>query len=219
MAYGALITDSNGRNWITPDAPTLNLVKRFQWTLPASGQLNAFINTGINQNQTCVIFIKQLNGNQTFNGRMVKLAGTWQYDVLSAGTGGFANPTASTFIVYVFSNMVPTTEVWGMAVYNTSGQMTWNAAMIPLEIKRYDIPLTEKPITLPHGCAVMPGVSQWALILEDDSSYYYSSSFNARGNLIERASTQVEDGVYANEKEGVINRTCYYINTDVYDTF
>ncbi|MDX7507813.1 hypothetical protein GFB57_18000 [Citrobacter sp. S39] len=219
MAYGGLISDSNGRNWITPEAAPLNLVNRFQWTLPASGQLNAFINTGISQNQTCVIFTKQINGNQTFNGRMIKQGGTWQYDVLSAGTGGYANPTASTFMVYVFANIVPTPEYWGMAVYNAQGQLTWNGTMIPLEMKRYNIPLTERPITISHGCAVMPGASQWALILEEEGSYYYSSSFNARGNLIERASTQVEDGVYGNENEGVINRTCYYINTDVYDTF
>ncbi|QMA42035.1 hypothetical protein HV032_11170 [Citrobacter freundii] len=150
---------------------------------------------------------------------MIRQGGTWQYDVLSAGTGGYANPTASTFMVYVFANIVPTPEYWGMAVYNAQGQLTWNGTMIPLEMKRYNIPLTERPITLSHGCAVMPGASQWALILEDEGSYYYSSSFNARGNLIELASTQVEDGVYANETEGVINRTCYYINTDVYDTF
>lgn len=76
MAYGAIITDANGKQWVTPDAPPLNLVNRFNFSLPTSGQLNTYINTWVPDYLTCVIFTKWTSGNQTFNGQMVKLGGT-----------------------------------------------------------------------------------------------------------------------------------------------
>ena len=219
MAYGAIITDTNGKQWVTPDAPPLNLVNRFNFSLPTSGQLNTYINTWVPDYLTCVIFTKWTSGNQTFNGQMVKLGGYWQYDILSAGTGGYAAPTATNFTVYVFANQVTAISGWGVQIYGASGQPTWNDQMMPLQIKSAYLPLTETLYNMGHGVAVMPAASQWALIYEDGVSYYYSSSFNAKGTNLERASTQVEDGMYANENEGIINRTCYYINTDVYDSY
>ncbi|EEQ4619555.1 hypothetical protein ACI28F_005314 [Escherichia coli] len=220
MTFAATITDSRGRQWISPIAPPLNLVRRFQWTLPASGQLDQHIDTGISASMNCVIFTRQLSGNQTFNGEMVHQNGNWQYRIIEAGTGNYDNPEASLFMIYVFANMADSTEMWGVRLFNARGDVVWSGDMLPLEIKTYDIPQTDVPVNIGHGVAVMPGVSQWAYVYDvDDGVYYYSSSFNARGNYIARSSTEVEDSVYANETQGVINRTCYYINTDIYDSF
>ncbi|EHO4881535.1 hypothetical protein KLI85_005755 [Escherichia coli] len=219
MTFAATITDSRGRQWISPIAPPLNLIRRFQWTLPASGQLNQHIDTGIPASMNCVIFTRQLSGNQTFNGEMVHLNGNWQYRIIEAGTGNYDHPQSSLFMIYVFADMVDSQEAWGVRLFNERGVAVWSGDMLPLEIKRYDIPRTDVAIDIGHGVAVMPGVSQWAFIHDMHyGTYYYSSSFNARGNYIERCSTSAEDG-YASEKDGVINRTCYYINTDIYDTF
>ncbi|EFP0252754.1 hypothetical protein HLW95_004951 [Salmonella enterica] len=216
MTFGVSITDAQGRQWISPLAPPMNLVSRFQWTLHPEGRQQQYINTGVPAHLNSVIFIRQVSGNQTFSGQMVNRGGSWLYEVNTAGSGGFANPVDSVFIVYVFANMVTVSGGWGIQIYDKNGNVAWDARMLPLEVNAYNIPQTDIPVNMGHGVAVMPGLSQWSAWYGYD---FYISSFNARGTLIERASTQANDGLYASEREGVINRTCYYINTDIYDTF
>ncbi|MDC9145309.1 hypothetical protein PSK87_04665 [Escherichia coli] len=54
--FALKLTDERGREWISPVAPPLNLVRRFHFTLSARDAVMQFIDTGVPTNYRCVIF-------------------------------------------------------------------------------------------------------------------------------------------------------------------
>ncbi|QRZ95511.1 hypothetical protein JNP96_16570 [Escherichia coli] len=219
--FALKLTDERGREWISPVAPPLNLVRSFHFTLSARDAVMQFIDTGVPTNYRCVIFIKQISGNQSFHGEMVQLNGTWQYDIFSAGTGQEPGMEQdSTYVVYVFANMVNVWPQWGIQLCDSHGRVVWNTEMLPLEVKMTRIWEKDVPISVGHDVAVMPGCTQWTTVQEGESYYWYTASFNARNSQLWRQSTFAEDNVAApNDNSGVVNNLCYYINAEIYDAY
>lgn len=119
MSYGLQFFRSDGSLWISPDVTPLNYIGKISY-----GGVGSFT-TSIPSNKNLMLFVRNSSANAASRITTTISGGVWIINVIQSNSGGE---------IYLFSNMVTTTSGWGVAVYNTSGEMVWNTDMRPLQI-------------------------------------------------------------------------------------
>lgn len=214
-AYGLKVFRDDGSLFISPDVVPLNYIKKVQYYF----NLNPYrISTGIPADRSIKFFIRTTTDE--YGGAIVKpvnSGGYWDLEVSRSHGSGY---------IYLFANMVTKTSGYGVAVYNQSGQMTWNTDMIPLQLYSIRNPSgisDRNQIRIPVGfnVAVSPGLCSTYLIVVPPAA----EEIRIIGGMICTGvrSEIVINTAWAYQSSGSISNppTRYkenllYINTDMY---
>ncbi len=160
MSYGLQIFRSDGSVWINPDVTPLNYMGKISFT-------NGTVDTGIPSSKSLMFFVQHSGANGAGTFLPNNTGSTWKIVVEDANYGGQ---------IYLFSNSVKNQTGYGIAVYNSAGEMTWNTDMLPLQVIKianpYGVNQTSS-FTIAAGVsvAVNPGICSTWLATTGSGSY------------------------------------------------
>lgn len=176
MAYGLQIFRDDGSLWISPDVTPLNYMGKISFA-------NGTVDTGISSSKSLMFFVRH-NGPDGAGTFIPNNSGsTWEITITGSNYSG---------LIYLFSNTVKSQSGYGVAVYNSSGEMTWNTDMLPLQVLKVNNPygVTQTgSFTVSAGVpvAVNPGIcSTWLAVLNPSAGQYIIGAIaaGAYGNTI-----------------------------------
>lgn len=160
-SYGMKIFKDDGSLFISPDVTPLNYIGKIKYRNTSQTYT---IPTIVPSDKSIRYFINTTSGSR--GGAIVKAfqsGGFWHLE-FSRGYGeGY---------VYIFSNMVTKSSGYGIATYNSNGEMMWNTDMIPLQMFQTSNPSTiteNTELRVPVGVnvAVSPGLCSTYLMVID----------------------------------------------------
>ncbi|UTJ46570.1 hypothetical protein NLZ15_17240 [Atlantibacter subterranea] len=119
MTYGLQIFRDDGSLWMSPDVTPINYIGNLRY----SG-VGALV-TSVPSSKALMVFIRNDAAAAGTRITLNNSGTTWVINIIQTESSG---------LIYLFSNMVTSTSGWGVAVYNSAGEMTWNTDMLPLQI-------------------------------------------------------------------------------------
>jgi len=119
MPYGLQIFRSDGSLWISPDVTPLNYIGKMQFSSTGTYA------TSIPASKSMMVFLRNDAGGVGTMLSQSTANGAWQINITQTGSSG---------TLYLFSNMVTTSHGYGIATYNSAGEMIWNTDQLPLQV-------------------------------------------------------------------------------------
>lgn len=222
MSYGMEITRDDGTVYATPDTHFLHYVgKQTFTTLTNNNWGKTYIDTNVPVTSAMIPFMRQVTlgpeggGSGIGIGPLINYAGQWRIEVLSY--------LQQVIDLYIFSSVNPLPTNYGLAFYNTAGEVVYSSDTRPLETHPLpDIPYSGgvlTNLTFPHNVAVWPG--PWGTD-KGSGGVWFTVIPAAYGNTIKPIASY--NDVYT--QFGYANSNAFsrswkgsliYINTDLYD--
>ncbi|MEQ6281122.1 hypothetical protein [Kluyvera huaxiensis] len=119
MSFGLKIFRDDGSLWISPDVTPLNYIGKVNFSSAGT------FTTTIPSNKNLMIFLRNTTAASATRVTTSNSGAFWVITIAQTNSGG---------VLYLFSNMVLNTSGWGVAVYNSVGEMVWNTDMLPLQM-------------------------------------------------------------------------------------
>lgn len=171
MSYGLEIYRSDGSLWVSPEVTPLNYMGKIRF-----GVGNSTVTTNVPITKSMTYFVRHDKEHGLGIFTMVKGSTNYNIKITNARYAGY---------IYVFANHVLNEHGYGIAVYNQSGQMTWNSEMRPLQIIPVNNPYGvdqrgDITISVDFNAAISPGVvSTWLAPLNPAAGIFLIGSLLA----------------------------------------